>query len=432
MPSEFSKEKDNFVGCPTPFDEFVQHSEDFLEELYKNPSPNTFFNDLIPRADYKHGAGLTRSVFTIGRSLPTSNTPDFELVALSDGETYTGSCATDYNEVLTGFYKRDYSPEKFGWKGPVICSDDLIYSWQVESFIPAYIDQLSMNSRWTVHFRYKSIYDHYVPKGVVCPDDAETFSLVDGGTGLPGQAPDLTLPESGGELTQDILDEVALQLIYQGADIDPHSGGFVSYGNEGPLFTLDIDAKLSQQIFKNNSERRTDLRYAWEGAKDQSPLLRRLLAARQLGNFKHMPNPYPTRYTYEGGAYTEVDTWEVDSSATKGSPTAMKPTTAWLNAPYVGTRVLSSNVFTSEIVRPVNSAGGLNWPAKSYMGEWIFKVGGNNIQATGSTLCEDPFEKLGRHYAEFAHAPRPVKVNHGVLIISKRCEDEYECVTCGT
>lgn len=420
------------MACPLPFDQFQQHQEDFLEEIYREPSPNTFFNDLIPRADYKHGAGLTRSVFTLGRSLPTSNNPDFEPVALTDGDTYTGACGTTYNEVLTGFYKRDYSPEKFGWKGPVICSDDLIYSWQVSSFIPTYVEQLSMNSRWTVHFRYKSIYDHYVPKGVVCPDGAETFELVDGGTGLPPQTPVLTLPESEGELTQDVLDQLALQLIYQGADMSPTDGGWITYGNEGPLFTLDIDAVLSQQIFKNNAERRTDLRYAWEGAKDQSPLLRRLLAARQLGNFKHLPNPYPTRYNYNGAAYVEVDTWEVDATATKGSPTKMKPTDAWLNAGFVGTRVLTPNVFTSEIVRPVNSVGGINFPAKSYMGEWRFITGGNNIQATGGTLCEDPFEKLGRHYAEFQHAPRPTKPNHAALLISKRCETLYECVGCSS
>lgn len=420
------------MACPAVFDQFAQHTESFLEEIYATPSPNTFFQDLIPRADYKHGAGLTRSVFTTGRSLPTSNNPDFERVALTDGEEYVGSCGTTYNLVHNGFYKRDYSPEKFGWKSDVICSDDLIYSWQVETFIPRYIEQLAHNSKWTIHFRYKAIYDHFIPKGVVCPAGAETFSLDTGGTGLPPQEPVLTLDESEGELTQDILDEVALQLMYQGADVDPQENGFFSYGNEGPLFTLDIDSKLSQQIFKNNAERRTDLRFAWEGAKDMSPLLRRLMAARQLGNFKHLPNLYPTRYTYSGGAYHEVDTWEVDATATKGQPTQMKPTTAWLNAPFVGTRVLSSNVWTSELVRPVNSVGGITFPAKSYMGEWRFVTGGNNIQSTGGTLCEDPFEKLGRHYAEFQHAPRPVKPAQAALIISKRCENIYECVSCSS
>lgn len=417
------------MACENPFDIFQQHQEDFLEEVYKVPSPNTFFPDLIPRADYKHGAGLTRSVFTMGTSLPTSNNPDFESVAFEEGETHTGTCATTYNQVEVGYYKRDYSPEKFGWKGPVICSDDLIYSWQVEGFIPSYIEQLSVNSKWTVHFRYKSIYDHLVPKAVVAPSGADTVDFADGGTGAPGQFPDLTLAESEGELTQDVLDEIALRLGYAGADSDPHSTEWIAYGNEGPLYTLDIDAHLSQQIFKNNAERRSDLRFAWEGAKDMSPLLRRLMSARQLGNFRHVPNLFPTRYTYANGAYTEVDTWEVDSSATKGSPTKLKPTDAWLNATHVGTRVLSPNVFTSEIVRPVNSAGGLSWPAKSYMGEWIFKVGGNNI---GETHCLDPFEKLGKHFAEFAHAPRPVKPNHGFLIISQICPTEFEKVSCGT
>lgn len=418
------------MGCPAVFDQFAQHTESFLDEIYATPSPNTFFNDLIPKAEYAHGQGLTRSVFTSGRSLPTDNNPAFERVALTDGSNYTGSCGTTYNLVHNGFFKRDYSPEKFGWKSDVICADDLIYSWQVESFIPRYIEQLSHNSKWTIHFRYKSIYDHFIPKGVVCPAGAETFTLDNGGSGLPPEEPVLAFPQSQGELTQDVLDAVALQLMYQGADTDPQDNGFFGYGNEGPLFTLDIDATLSQQIFKNNAERRTDLRFAWEGAKDMSPLLRRLMAARQLGNFKHLPNLYPTRYTYSGGAYHEVNTWQIDTTATKGQPSQMKPTDAWLNAPYTGTRVLSSNVFTSEIVRPVTSVGGLNFPARPYMGEWKFITGGNNIQVTGSTLCEDPFEKLGRHYAEFSHAPRPVKPAQAALIISKRCVDSLECVSC--
>jgi hypothetical protein len=370
-----------------------------------------------------------RTVFTTGRALPTTNTPEFERVALTDGENFTGSCATDYEAVEPGFYSRDYAPEKFGWKGPVICSDDLIYSWQVESFIPRYIEQLSKNVRWTIHYRYKSIYDHFVPKAVVCPTGAETFAFDEGGTGLPGQSPNLTLDESEGELTQNELDATAMELIYEGADVNPMSDGWITYGNEGPLWVLDIDAQLSAQIFKNVSERRTDIREAWNGAKDASPLLRRLMAARQLGNFKHLPNPYPTRYTYAMGAYTEVDTWVIDHHQVKGSPVVLNP--AWKIAPFVGTRVLSPNVFTSELVAPVNSSSGLNWPPKSYLGEWAWKVGGRLI-SDDTHVCFDPFEKYGRHFAEFHHAPRPVKPMHGRLIISKRCDQEFECVSCGT
>lgn len=409
------------MACENPFDMFKMHSEDFLADLYKQTSPMSVFYNLIPRSDYKHGAGLVRSVFTIGRSLPTTNTPEFERIALTDGETYTGSCTTTYNTVPVGFFEKTYSPEKFGWKGEPICSDDLIYSWQVESFIPSYISAMGKNTMWTVDNRYKAIYDHFVPKAVAAVD----FAYDTGGTGLPGQAPDLTLDDTTCELTQDMLDETAEQLIHEGADIDPSSDGWINYGPNGPMFTLDIGLKMSKQLFRNNAELRDDIRHAWDGSNNESPLLRRLGAARVLGNFKHLVNAFPTRYTYAGGDYTEVNTWVADGSATKGTPVKINP--AYLTAEYEAVRVLSPYVFTSEIVRPVNSAGGLTWPAKSYMGDWIFKTGGNNI---GEEHCLDPFEKLGKHFAEFAHAPRPVKPLYGRLIIFRRCPTTYECVTC--
>src|SRR5690349_16464346 len=267
---------------------FKQHSEDFLDELYKQTSPLSLFYNLIPRSDYKHGAGLTRSVFTIGRSLPTTNTPEFEAITLTDGETYVGSCGTTYNEVPVGFFEKTYSPEKFGWKGETICSDDLIYSWQVESFIPAYISAMGKNTMWTVDNRYKAIYDHFVPKAVAATD----FAFDNGGTGSPGQAPDLTLDNTECELTQDMLDETAQLLINEGADLDPQSDGWISYGEDGPLFTLDISLKMSKQIFRNNAELRQDVRHAFEGSKDESPLLKRLFSARRLGNFKHLVNAF--------------------------------------------------------------------------------------------------------------------------------------------
>jgi hypothetical protein len=411
------------VSCPNPFDEFVQRSEDFLDELYKQTSPLSRFYNLIPRADYKHGAGLTRSVFTIGRSLPTTNTPEFEPVTLTDGETYTGSCGVTYNEVPVGFFEKQYSPEKFGWKGEVICSDDLIYSWQVESFIPAYISAMGKNTMWTIDNRYKAIYDHFVPKAVANTD----FAFDTGGTGSPAQAPDLTLDESDCELTQDMLDETANLLIYEGADLEPTSDGWIDYGEDGPLFTLDIGPTMSRTLFRNNAELRQDVRHAYEKSGDMSPLLKRLMSSRRLVNFKHLVNAFPTRYTYAAGEYTEVNTWVADGSATKGQPVKLNPN--YVTAPFEAVRVLSPYVFTSEIVRPVNSAGGLSWPAKNYLGDWIFKVGGNNI---GEEHCLDPMDKLGRHFAEFAHAPRPVKPLYGRLILFKRCIDDFECISCGS
>ena len=419
------------MACPASFDQFVQHNESFVEELYGIPSPPTFFDKLIPQATYPHGEGFVRTTYTAGRSLPTTNTPDFQVVTTRDGENFIGACEMEYNLVSNGFYSRNYRPENFGWKSDVICETDLRYSWQVGAFLPRYQEQLKHNAMWTIHYRLKAIYDHLVPKAVVCPGGAETFSFDSGGTGYPGQAPDLTLDESEGELTLDNLEDTFLELEYEGAMNDPGDGGWISYGNDGNMYTLDIDARLAKQLFKNNSERRLDYRAAWQGAREDSPLVKKLMASRQIGNFTLLSNPFPTRYTYAMGAYTEVDTWIPDINATKGSPVTLNP--AWKTAPYVGTRVLSPHVFQSEIVRPLTSPGGnVNFPNHPYMGEFVFVVGANRIQATGGALCEDPFETRGRHYARFEHAPRPIKPTHGRLIISKRCEQEFECVGCGS
>jgi hypothetical protein len=84
-------------------------------------------------------------------------------------------------------------------------------------------------------------------------------------------------------------------------------------------------------------------------------------------------------------------------------------------------------VFHDEVIRPVNSAAGISFDPKNYMGEWMFVVGGDKIS---TTKCFDPLGKLGAHFAEFHHAPRPIFPEFGRLIISKRCVPNYNCTTC--
>jgi hypothetical protein len=93
--------------------------------------------------------------------------------------------------------------------------------------------------------------------------------------------------------------------------------------------------------------------------------------------------------------------------------------------------VVTPSVFKSLIIRPVNSSGGgTKWDPKNYMGDWDFITGGNQIS---DSHCVDPRNKLGRHYAEYAHGPEPISPEYGRLIIYKRCpQEDYECVDCGT
>jgi hypothetical protein len=85
---------------------------------------------------------------------------------------------------------------------------------------------------------------------------------------------------------------------------------------------------------------------------------------------------------------------------------------------YEGAIALSSRVFASEIVPPTNSSAGVNWDPTNTLGEWQFVTGGERI--SGLTTGSDPLHKLGAHYAEFKHAPRPMFPSHGKILIYDR------------
>lgn len=415
---------EKFMACATPFDALRLAVEYLGPTLYKKANPDSrLWMEIIPREDAPQGIGLEQSVFTIGRSLPTTDEPDFDPIALTSGEDYTGSCGTTWNTLQNGFNETTFAPEQFGMQSEVICQDDLIYTFQAQAFWARYLPALAKNAAQQITNRYQAVYTHYAPKAVANED----FHTVDGGTGAPPQHPDLTLDESLCELSQDMLDATAMELARDGAT-DPDSDGFITLGPDGPIYPLYISPEMSQKLLLDNAELREDMRFAAMGKEDTlNPLLMRLGTSRRvIKNFRHVPNLFPPRYTYAGGEYTRVATWEM-VAGTKG--TVAQLTTAYKNAPYEGAYVLTPWVFTSQIIKPVNhAAGNMTWSPKNYMGEWQFVTGGNRISPDH---CYDPLEKLGRLYAEFKHWNKPIFPEFGRTLIYKRCQTyEFACNTC--
>ncbi len=402
------------MACDTPFDAFRMATESLGDDIYYRASFRDPAINLIPRSEYPRGTGLIQSTFTLGRSEPTTDEPDFDPITVSDMNQPAGLCATTYQDVPVGFDERTYTPEKFGWKGPVICSDDLIYNFKAERFLMGYIEAISKHTIRTIGNRLWAIYDHYVPKFIA----TATGIILPGGTGAPPKSPVLTSATSTCHLDQSMLDQVAVELMEAGAtDVD--SNGWISFGDDGPLFPLLIGPQASKNLQLNNAELRQDYRWG-----EPSALLKRMGATRVIGNFRHVINLFPPRYNWDGTKFIRVNTWLMPNG-TKGQKAIINP--EWEAADFEGARVLSPWVFHDEIIRPVNSAAGLNWTEKNYMGNWIFVVGGDNIS---TTKCFDPLNKLGAHFAEYHHAPRPIFPEYGRLIIFKRCVPNYNCVAC--
>ena len=408
------------MACANVFDAFAIATENLSDEVYRNASYRSVWLNAVPRSKFETGVGTTKTTFAIENSEPTSDEETWAqinsaAVGGGAGGGAGGSCASTFNEVGVGFSTRTYNPEVFALSGPIICKDDLIYDHNVDVFLRAYIEELTKRAQRSWEKRYEQLYMKFASKLSV--GDAATIVDTEDFIG------DIDFSGDGGvstsTITQQLLDQIAVELIDRGAT-NPDSNGFISFGEDGPVFPLLIGLEASQQIALNNSELRNDFRHAESGKGGASELMSRIGATRVIKNFRHVPNLRPPRFTWDAGSntYNRVATYEMVAPAS-GSGLKAQLTAAYKAAPYEAAIVMNPNVFTSEIVPPINAAGGVSWNPTTYMGEWQWVTGGNKIQSAGAA-CLDPLDKLGRHFAEFKHAPRPEFPNYGMTLIFKR------------
>lgn len=404
------------MSCPNIFDAFRVATEYLGPEVYKLAAFQDPWLNLVPRSTYAANTGLTHSVFRVNRSEPTSDNPSWQTVTLANGGN-AGACDVTYTDVSVGFDEFTYSPERYAWRGPVFCKDDLYFDHSPERFLEGYVDALADRVRKDIANRYESQYRQRVPLYVAQANFNQTY----------GPSTTLTAPAATSELTQEMLDTVAANLIYNRAT-NPDTLGYISLGADGPVFSLGIGTEASQLISLNNSEFRQDQRWA-----EPSILMKRLGATKVIKNFRHLIMPLPGRFTHDGTKYVPVNRFKQEAS-TKGYRTVVND--QWISptgAPYECAVVLSPYVMTSELIAPSSTVGPLTFDPSNYLGEWIWKTGPEALaQANGDACGPDPLHKRGRHFAEFMHALRPGALTQsGAVIFYKRCPtNSYSVVTC--
>lgn len=474
------------MACTTPFDVLRSKVEDLGPELFRRASWKDIWLNLIPRGKYPKGAGYVRSTFTIQRSEPPTDEESWQTIQSLADNPSSGACGVTYNQAYVGHKEDTYKPSMFGLKGPLICQDDLTLYWNSEDFWSNYFWELEKRNKRSVSNRLGNVYRNYCYKASA----GANMSFIAGNltTQPPSGAVDLsglvaTPPTS--ELTQEMLDAVAVELQEEGAD-EPNSNGWITTANGGAVFPLYIGQQLSQRILLNNSEFRTDINASYQGMADANPVLRRLGATTTLKNFRHVVNRFPARwalvangnsinYTSTGGnattgtivtasvavvgavatvtlssagnptftttasggsAYIRIPTFVQSTDAadaTKGQ--AAKVNGVWRDpsvAAYESVEVLNPWVVTEEILMPVNSLPGAKLHPQNYMGEWNFVTGNDALLGEpGCSGIVDPMHKQGRHYAEYRAAYKPAFQGiFGRMILSLRCANALDTVTC--
>ncbi len=405
------------MACLSTFDAFRVATEDLDQRIYRSASYKSIWMNVPQRGTYQLGQGVTHSVFAIGNVEPTA-LESWGAISLATG-TGQGACANNWNDVEWGFDESTYAPEIFQLRGPVVCRKDLMFSHDVDSFLRGYVQEITKRAQRTWELKYEATHIALSRKAIATADFEDSFKSQSALTGLD---------QATCELTMEMLEIIATYLVEDGATT-PDSNGFITLEDAGPIFSLYVGMQTSQRILRQNADLRQDYRWG-----DADTLIKRVGANRVIGNFRHIINQRPRRYTFSGGTYTYVAPYITATGgedATKGTKQIINP--SWRTAPYEGADILAPHLFISEVAPPLNSAGGLNFDPASYMGEWVFKTG---PEAHGANTCDDPMHDTGRHFAQFIQASKPditAKWKHGYHIIYRRClATDVDCTTCSS
>ena len=391
------------------FDAMKVATESLSSQVHRQATAQSLWLSAVPRGSYNKNTGLTQTTFTVENSQPVSDTESWSAIALSTGSSDNfGACANSYTDVEVGFTETTYSPQQFQLRGPVVCSTDLMFDHNPQVFLSAYVQEMVKRSKKSWENKLIQEYMKQAEKVTVGASGAITVDST-----RADLATVSTLSNSTTALDQDHLDALAVRLIENGAT-EGDSNGFINLEDNGPVFPLIIGMEASQKLAKDNSSLRADLRYG-----EPHQLLKAMGASRVLNNFRHVPTVNPLRFNYDAsansgsGGFVQVNQY-TEGSATKGKKYTIN--SAWRTATHEAAIVLNPNVLTTEIVTPASY--GLDFDPENYGGEWSWITGGDRIGAT--TVGSDPQETLGRHFAKYMAAFRPVRPQDGAVILFDR------------
>jgi hypothetical protein len=407
------------------FDGFAQVSEHLNEKIHKAPRIPDIWKNLVPRTKYGKEKGREKTSFTMGQSHPASVVQPWQDVGTISPDNPQGACKKDYTDITFGYDKRTYGPEKCAVRGPILCEHQFAYDWKPRQFVNSYVQQLGIISDETIGNRLQ---EHYISLSnkAVCVATPTVVS----GVALGPTAGSATLPTTvaTSPLTQDFLDQIAMELNLRGGfHNNPDAGGFISLGDQGPIYTILIGQEISDQLriqLGTDDKLYQAILTANTGKGSASELMKGIGAVRVIRNFRHKVTLLPPRYNFTDGAYVRVEPYTQRAGTGKGTVDILNPD--YLTAGFEGAIVLHPAVMTEEVVEPENA--GLNFDPISYYGNWKWITGAYRICPDGGY---DPEDELGRHFANFEHAIEPVHPEFGYTLIFKRCEKTLG-LDCGT
>lgn len=391
------------MACTAITDIVVRESGRYLaDEIFKRNFARSPWQMLLKRGEYPRGLGDTINVLTYERSAPTDAAPTWATVSTVDG-TEGGACLPTATKVAIASTTRNFGLARRVLEGPDFCAEDLRTPFELEQQLNAITDILAEYVRLEWDIRDRNEYFRLCKRKVVvdgCPP-TETFT---GAATYPAA-------EATSVLTQGILDRYKAKLFRDGAQQSA-----LGQTNGMPVLTLICSMETSDNIIKTNADVRQDLRWGNPGE-----LLKALGVEREYRGFYHVYDAYPRRFTYAGGAYTNVAAFATQA-ATKGNKAEVN--SSWETAGFEESFIFDPTVYTQLIPRPVTT------PAPNYRFDPVTYTGVWQVKNILNRDC-NPDGNILYHRGILAAGSLPVHPERGVAFVHLRCDPACNLVlTC--
>lgn len=389
------------ADCAALSDLFTRESGRIVPSIQKRMMGKNVLIDRIDRGPFPDGMGYQLNVMTVERSI-TSDADDAAWTAITPS---TGSgnaaCLPATSQLTTGQTLRQFQLYRKAVESQDICLEDLRTDFQIAQQLGITVDNMGMGVQWELEKHaineYMANSNYWLTANSLFPNYITTAQ----------QTFDAAFPPTSG-LTQGMLDQIYMALFRD-------SFGDGAFGRSGAAFiyALICSPEVSRSLIKDNADIRQDFRYAFEGDRLESELLRPYGVDRSYGNYAHIPYAKMPRYDYVNGAYVRRSYWDASPSATKGKAPVVNA--LYLAAQYEVSIVFNPLVYKWLVPGALNSPGGTTrfstpdyFPATV---KWL------NIP---DIVC-NPDGTIGRFRAVLASASMPIHPEYGYIVLHKRC-----------
>lgn len=388
------------MSAPAIIDYLQRESGRFGQDIHNLNFAGSPWTHLIPRSEWPDGMGEEISLLVYERNAPTVANPAWSSMAIGDGNE-GGNCLSPAEKLKVGNTVRTYNLERRILEGPDICVETIRSSFalreQLEGMMKAIAERVQLE--WVLKNRLEYFLGCKYKVVLTASSINQTAT----------QATSYPAADGDTVLNQGVLDTYRLKLMRDG--VGQSAMGKV---NNSPILTLITSAETSEQIMKADGDLRSDLR---EG--NPNMLLQQLGVEKQLKGFFHVIDPYPRRFTYSGGVYTEVPAF-VDSAATKGFKSEVN--SSWETATHEESFIFDPTVITQLIPKPITAPHSkVQFDPISYNGTWKLM----NIPHK----TDNPDGTIVYHRGILAAGAKPNNPQRGVAIMHKRCGPELNWTT---